>query len=163
MGLFTEGKAVLEDGCGKISPDKQDEMLRTLSTVHWTYFLLTSLKSQSEESLPQIKPPPSKTTFLHGNYGRKCPARNSYDNMEDCPVYYVLDHDKNRIPDNIVRAKCSCKACRHERSQYFTMNTCEPVYTYTPVWRRNTTDCEFRQILEYVPVSCTCRSKQIYL
>lgn len=98
-------------------------------------------------------------TMVHGS--KKCPAiRQSFFNTQpDCPVYYVIGSDSNRIPQNLVHARCSCRKCRHDNSNE---KGCTPVYTYTRVMRRMET-CEFEPVLEAVPVACTCTSKIRFL
>lgn len=111
-----------------------------------------------------------KSTFLFGKHGRRCTSLSPLNNSESCPVYYVMQHDANRIPEKIVHAECNCKQCRFKQCQKENdcsgskceklscfRSKCEKVYTYTPVFRQNVDDCEYRKSLESVAVACTCR------
>ena len=90
---------------------------------------------------------------LYGS--KKCPRINPFiDLLPDCPIYYVLQNDSNRIPTTIVNARCSCKRCRHDHSGE---KNCKEVYTYTRVMRR-LDSCQFEPVLEAVSVACACSS-----
>ena len=94
---------------------------------------------------------------IYGSVSTKCPRINSFllNLLPDCPVYYVMENDPNRIPQNIVHVKCKCKRCLHNNNDD---KGCSQVYIYTKVMRRMG-DCSFHPVLEAVPVACTCSSK----
>ncbi|KAL3863038.1 hypothetical protein ACJMK2_004820 [Sinanodonta woodiana] len=125
------------------------------NTPHWTFWLIPEMEQMSRR-LESIKKEfvNTRTTYLSGS--RKCPTAANILEPE-CPKYYVIQHDPNRIPQNLIHVQCSCKKCLSRRES--DLRSCQPVYAYTPVLRR--TDCEneiykYEYVIEAVPVSCIC-------
>ncbi|XP_060607465.1 uncharacterized protein LOC132759672 isoform X2 [Ruditapes philippinarum] len=161
--LFVWSNAgVVKRKCDELSRQSVDELMKNITTenskLHWSFWLLPSLQKAAEENIEHAELSVTKrlrNSFLYGEYGRRCPKRN-IPNMKVCPVYYVMQNDKNRIPENIVHAQCNCKHCFKSRSSLLT-GKCEKVYGQTIVWRRNETTCEYYTSLERVAVTCTCQ------
>ncbi|XP_053408028.1 uncharacterized protein LOC128559697 [Mercenaria mercenaria] len=153
--------------CGELSQRNKDNLMVNLTTedafgLHWSFWLLPSVQRAAEEQIPRADvslSKRSKHSFLYGEFGRRCPKRNR-PGVNVCPVHYVMQSDKNRIPENIVHVRCNCKHCFHNDSSTL-IGKCEKEYIYTPVWRRNETNCEYVKIMESVAVACTCNIKNI--
>ena len=82
------------------------------------------------------------------------------DKMATCPWHMVLEVDKNRIPQSITKASCTCTKCFLPDDNYTKAGLCVEVMSYIPVIRKH---CNAQKVYEYsvniegVPVGCTCR------
>ncbi|XP_053408029.1 uncharacterized protein LOC128559698 [Mercenaria mercenaria] len=158
-----------EGRCSKLSQRRKDYLIGNLTTgdfgLHWSFWLLPPIQRVAKQHIPPAHvslAKRSRHSFLYGEFGRRCPKRNR-PGVNLCPVHYVMQNDKNRIPENIVHVRCNCKHCFHNDSSTL-IGKCEKAYAYTPVWRRNETKCEYVKIMESVAVACTCniRNKRVW-
>ncbi|WAR22147.1 hypothetical protein MAR_016121 [Mya arenaria] len=143
------------NGCRHMSKKQQRKMEQELWTdfPHWTFFLIPVFRQYATGNpssvIKNTLSNRSPSEILYGEYGSRCPRMANV----DCPVYYVLNHDENRIPENIVHARCSCTDCIRNKTD---INGCRPVNVHILVWRRDKKTCDYFRSLEPVPVSCQC-------
>lgn len=111
----------------------------------------------------------SKNVFSQSR-NKKCPKKINtksikYGHMSTCPSDIKFTYDENRLPIVLPFAVCRCTHCipvdgcdEECRSQ----TTCQPVYTYKTIYRKQ---CTSREIYEWIsdvvkiPVGCTCGVK----
>ena len=173
-----EGRHHPHTGQSVICSDPSREVVRdqwldyvTEQDIHPSYTLLDPLLTHIQSELSRspnstnVMPYPSESGSTGGDM--ECPTlinglRNSTE-VEDrslCPVYYNIDYDAERYPNELVVAECRCI----ERCVGLLAESgagCEKIYYNVPVLRKTPAcDGDGRYIYTHswhrLAVSCTC-------
>ncbi|XP_045191197.2 uncharacterized protein LOC123548026 [Mercenaria mercenaria] len=137
-------------------------LARTYQGLHWTFWKLPPFQKGVRELFPQddalVTNTATESQISEAPKGT-CPAEIK-PGVKLCPVRYVQQTDKSRIPENIVQARCNCEHCFHVNSSLL-VGKCEEVQVLTPVLRRTVGECKYKQDIEHVTIACTCRMQQL--
>lgn len=83
-------------------------------------------------------------------------SRNNYHitlaESASCPWYYRKNIDENRVPRELMEAKCACRCSVHGPN--CARATCREVYRYVTVLRRSSCT-EVVEVIEPISVGCT--------
>ncbi|KAK6192461.1 hypothetical protein SNE40_003924 [Patella caerulea] len=141
--------AVRSSGCRE--PDLSKLRLGA-DDIHESFYQLPSMSSH------MVNKTMSEYVNIHHGYipgPKRCPSWNEIASNYDgrlCPVYYVLNHDENRIPKSFVEARCSCRNPPTEVNlgSTYSVYDCAPLMKYSKVQRR--IGCDGNGVYIYQPM-----------
>lgn len=149
--------------CKRPGKDQMNDIKAKFSRMKSTYLtdsfnILYINNRKTDEDINQTFV--SKRSLKIGWMNTNCPKELFHN---PCPHYYVLEVDKNRIPQVFLQAKCKCTKCSlSDKDNGIEIGLrCMKIYHYSTVMRA--TKCSqdgkmiFEEVLERVSIGCACR------
>ncbi|ESO97283.1 hypothetical protein LOTGIDRAFT_159302 [Lottia gigantea] len=134
--LSSGGRSMPIDNKTCVDPDMSKIKL-DVDELHDSFYQLPSMNDHIVNTTSASPYIATHRSYMHGP--KQCPTIEDIVNRYDghiCPVYYILNHDENRIPKSFVEAECSCGKPPIQIEGGVLLLECAPLYKYTKVQRR---------------------------